>query len=48
MRLVTAQEQRTKVEKECMQLGGGWKVGSNEKSTRWSYVNSRGVGGQLS
>ena len=46
--LVMAQGGRDGMERECMQLVGGYKGGSNEKSKRWSYVNSRRVGKQTS
>ena len=40
MELVMAQEQRSQMEKECMQWVDGWKDGINERLSKWSYVSN--------
>lgn len=44
MELVMAQEQRSQMEKECMQWVDGWKDGINERLSKWSYVSNGRVG----
>ena len=44
MDLVMAQEQRSRMENECMEWFGEWKGGINERLCRWSYVRNGGAG----
>ena len=44
MEQVMAQEQRSQMEKECMQWVDGWKDGINERLSKWSYVSNGRAG----